>query len=170
MADSGATLSTSKTILFSCVTLVVLAAAGCGKPCGGAICRSPMVDRVRLHPFTVVKLPVKAGEPGGLDVRVEALSGAGRSVKALGVFRLELYGYRRHQGDPRGKRLATWTIDLSHPEANSRYWDAVLLAYRIPLGGWDISGAGQRVILELVFNAGGPRRLFDRRILDIPAR
>ena len=154
-----ATLCGRKVILTCLAALLALAVAGC--PDRREVVSGPRgeVRLVRLHPFTTVKLPEQAGGLGGIDVRVEA----------LGVFRFELYGYRPHQADPRGKRLATWTVDLSDPEANERFWDPILLSYKIPLGAQPIPAKSERLLLELIFTPPEAGRLFDRHVLSIPA-
>ena len=85
------------------------------------------------------------------------------STKAFGVFRFELYAYRAHEPDPRGRRIHVWRADLSDPQVNLAHWDTISRTYQFRLVWKEPVPVGEKFVLAAILD--GPRgRLFDQRV------
>jgi len=147
-----------------CVLVLVLAAfaGGCPLPLPNApVPPAVLPAEVRLHPFTGTREFSEAGGLSGIEARVEAMDHFGDPNKAFGTFRFEVYRYRPHQADPKGRRLAPWTIDLTDPQMNMKHWDSLSRQYKFHLHWNEPIPVGQRFILRVVFSPVSGPRLFD---------
>jgi hypothetical protein len=119
---------------------------------------------LEIHSFTQTE--TFESRQGGIRARVKARDSYGDGTKAFGRFRFALYQCLPQKQNKRGVKLADWEIDVSQPEQNLVYWDRHTGAYEFKLG-WDQRiQAGQRLILEAVFQSEfTPRLTAEREII-----
>jgi hypothetical protein len=91
--------------------------------------------------------------PPFLDARLQLVDADGQSTRALGKFRIELYEAERRAGDPRGRRLAWWNVDVQSRADNLRYFDPLIRGYKLQLSMDSVPAAGPatRYVLEATF-------------------
>ena len=91
---------------------------------------------LRLHPLTHALQSEDAVSV--IEARVEFFDRFGDTTKGLGVLHFELHAT---DGAGRGRRLASWEIDVSDVDANMRHYDDVTRTYLFRLG---LEGVGER--------------------------
>jgi len=105
----------------------------------------------------------------GLEVRIQPLDQFGDPTKAVGSYRIEVFSYRTHTGEPRGGRLGHWFVSVLDAEANRRYYDPVDRTYVFPLL-WDHPiEPGTPVIVQATYYPPGgfTEKLFAQRLIRI---
>ena len=86
--------------------------------------------KVHIIGLTSLKRIPGAGSSSVISAYVSLHDSFDSSIKAPGVFRLELYEYVPRSTKPKGKRLYEWDdIDLNDAEINNDYWEDFLRAY-----------------------------------------
>lgn len=109
--------------------------------------------------------------PDGLEVRLQPLDQFGDPTKAVGSYRVEVFEYRTHTGEKRGRRLGHWFVSVLDAEANRRYYDPVDRSYVFPLL-WDHDiGEDTAVIVQATYYPPGgfTHKLFAQRLIRIEA-
>ena len=105
----------------------------------------------------------------GLEVRVQPLDQFGDPTKAIGSYRIEVFAYRTHTGEPRGGRLGHWFVSVLDGETNRRYYDPVDRTYVFPLV-WDhpIDPGTPAIVQATYYPPGGfTEKLFAQRLIRI---
>ena len=105
----------------------------------------------------------------GLEVRLQPLDQFGDPTKAVGSYRIEVFAYRTHTGEPRGGRLGHWFVSVLDAETNRRYYDPVDRTYVFPLV-WDRPiEPGTPVIVQATYYPPGgfTEKLFAQRLIRI---
>jgi len=143
--------------------LVLAGLAGCDGGAATGPTPAPLLPKsVRLHSFTGTRTFAAGRGVSGIEARVELRNQFDDATMALGTFRFSLYRYQPHQTDPRGKRLDCWSVDLTDPQTNRKYWDSISRTYKVPLA-WDKPiPVGTKFVLEVAFSAPEGPRLFDQ--------
>ena len=143
--------------------LVLAGPAGCDGGAKTGTTPAPLLPKsVRLHSFTGTRTFAAGGGVSGIEARVELRNQFDDATMALGTCQFSLYEHRPRQGDPRGRRLDFWSIDLTDPQTNQKYWDSISRTYKIPLA-WDKPiPVGTKFVLEVAFSAPEGPRLFDQ--------
>jgi hypothetical protein len=93
-------------------------------------------NQVNIIPLTQFVNATKPAELDFIRVYVELLDDYQSQVKALGIFRFELYNKATRSIEPMGKRIEIWRdIPLNNPNQNNQYWREYLRTYefRLPL-------------------------------------
>jgi len=145
--------------------LVALAAGRCAPhPDSRRVSAALLPKKISLHYFTGTRKFGPTGGINGIEARVEAIDYFGDTTKAFGTFRFEMYQFRPHQADPRGKQISQWAVALTDLETNLQYWDSISRTYKFPLA-WDQPiPVGNKFVLRVVFTGGDGRRLDDQRV------
>ncbi len=153
------------------LSLVALAGAALGiagcEPAGvtGAQVKVPepvnllLPKEIRIHSFTGTRVFSEEGGIKGIDVQVEALDAYGDATKAFGTFRFELYHFKPTSADPKGERMAMWTIDLSDPKQNRESWKGIFRTYQFKLGWSQSIPVGRKFVLVATFDSPFTNRL-----------
>jgi hypothetical protein len=142
----------------------MILAAGCNHGRSDGQTPSPLLPKsIRLHPFTAA-MDFDAKGASGVEANVELRNYFDDATMALGTFQFSLYRYRPHQAEPRGDQLDRWTVDLTNPKTNQKYWDPISRTYKIPLALRKPIKVGKKFVLEVTFAGPGGPRLFDRLI------
>jgi len=76
-----------------------------------------------------------------------------------------MYTRKVGDGDPRGKRLATWDIDLLDDEANRLHWNEISRAYKFLLQWGRPIPVNVEYVLRVVFSSPFTDRLDTQRVL-----
>jgi len=160
-------------LLGSVLAAIVL--AGCqepggpaSRPAGSQAVPAPLTlllpSKIRIHSFTGTRAFSRAGGVKGIDVRIQATDAYGDATKAFGQFRFELYRYKPTRADPKGARLAVWTVDVRDPKRNRLHWNNILRTYQFQLL-WDQPiPVGQKFVLTACFESPYTPRLFDQHV------
>jgi len=117
---------------------------------GGGETHAFAPTEVRVHPLTRI-VPARDESPAELHAHIELVDGWGDTVKALGVFRVDLRrsGLREGASDADG---AVWEVDLREPDDNSARFDRVTQTYLIRLRGVpEFAVEGQRSQVTVTF-------------------
>ncbi len=147
---------------------VIVAAGGCTGPNGPAGSVGPPLSlllpkTIKIHPFTGTRTFDEKGGIKGIEVRIQLLDAYRDATKGFGDFRFELYEFRPHSQDRKGRRIAMWQETLMEPEKNLLHWDKLTRAYKFKLQ-WDQPiSVGERFILTAVFASPYTERLFAER-------
>ena len=110
--------------------VVLSALAACG-PAGARPLTGSGMDMfepvaMRIHPLTRA-IPNNPKE--NVEIHLELKDQFGDVAKGVGKVSLELYSYALMGLNHHGKKLATWSGDLSTPEFNKQYWDPITRTY-----------------------------------------
>lgn len=119
--------------------------------------------QIRIQEFTGTREFGQAGGIKGIDVRIEAKDGYGDTTKALGMFHFELFHYKPNSPDPRGGRIAVWTVNVEDPKLNRRYWNDIHRIYQFKLGWDEPIPIGRKFVLTAAFESKFTERLFHQR-------
>ena len=142
-----------------------LVCGGCPPPLPNQPIASPLQPKqIRLHPFTGTVTFSQGGGISGIEARVEVIDQFGEATKAYGSFRFEMYEYRPHQADPRGRQLACWQDQIADAKTHHEHWDPLFEVYKFRLQWDDPIPVGKKFVLDAVFVGSGGPRLFDRGI------
>lgn len=109
------------------------------------------------------------GGPDGLEVYVRPVDQFGDPTKAVGTFRIEVFAYRIHTTERRGRRLGHWQVTALDAESNRRYYDPRTRSYKFPLR-WEraIAGGTEVIVQATFYPAGAPdRKLFAQRVIKV---
>lgn len=130
---------------------------------------------LRIHPsFTQVKDWDGDKKPNGVEVVVELLDSFGEPTRASGTMLFELWGYRKYDPDPLGRRVGgPWKGVLLTREDQEARWSPALRAYTYQLEDPTISDGREYVLTASFETSGGPDRpgggrLFDKLIIQPP--
>jgi len=105
----------------------------------------------------------------GLEVRLQPLDQFGDPTKTVGSYRIEVFTYRLHTGEKRGRRLGHWFVSVLDEASNRQYYDPVDRSYVFPLL-WDREiEAGAAVIVQATYYPPGgfTEKLFAQRVVKI---
>jgi hypothetical protein len=122
-------------------------------------------QRIRIHSFTRTGEFDRNGDGvKGIDVRMQAVDAYGDATKAFGRFRFELFRHTPNAADPRGPRLAVWTVDVLNPGPNRLHWNSIMRTYQFKLGWDDGVPVGQKLVLTATFESPFTDRLFHQYV------
>lgn len=113
--------------------------------------------------------PSAAGYPEGIEVRVQLKDQFDDPIKALGMFRFEIYRYQPAVSDPRGKRFkmdGVQNIILSDVPENQKHWDNITCSYHMKLAFPPEAGKDKKIVLQATFTMNSGYRLRDILILE----
>ncbi len=138
-------------------------------PAGGSAKVPPPIHlllpkAIRIHPFTGTRVFGEAGGVTGIDVRIEAIDGYGDANKAFGRFRFELFRLKPDSRDPKGQRLAVWSVAADSPKTNRPHWDGITRTYQFKLAWGESIPVGQKFVLLAVFDSRFTDRFMDERV------
>ena len=119
---------------------------------------------IHIHAFTAAE-KLKDGQQA-ISLNIMATDAYGDPSKAFGHFRFELHAFRPSSGQPEGKLLHRWRVDLMDPGQNRRHWKKAHPMYEFRLGCGNILIPGKRYVLVAVFDSPFTDRLFARRVFD----
>jgi len=130
---------------------------------------------LRIHPtFTQVKDWTGDSVPDGVEAVVELLDTFGEPIRGNGTLLFELWGYKKYDPDPLGKRVGgPWQGLLLTRQEQEMQWSPALRAYTFQLAKLNID-EGREFVLTASFEAAGGAdspgggRLFDRLIIEPP--
>lgn len=95
---------------------------------------SYMPVKVDIMPLTEFIRTGDGREVPGIKVYVSLLDEFDCQLKAMAVFRFELYEYVQRSAQPKGRRITIWPdIDLTEPDINNEYWRDFFRAYEFNL-------------------------------------
>ena len=120
--------------------------------------------QVAIQPsFTSYK---KTDDGGLIEVYVELTDSFGDPLKALGVFRFELFRFQPAEPDSRGARLALGDDQMIEFErktlqANQSDWDYTTRNYRFKLNLNQAAAAHKKMVLQVTFTDTANNRLED---------
>ena len=120
--------------------------------------------QIRIHSFTGTRDFSDSGGIKGIDVRIEAIDGYGDAGKAFGRFRFELFAFKPTSADPKGPRIAVWTVDVADPKVNRAHWNSIMRTYQFKLGWREPIPVGQKFVLSAMFESRYSKRLFDEQV------
>ncbi len=109
------------------------------------------------------------GGPDGLEVYVRPVDQFGDPTKVVGTFRIEVFAYRLHTTERRGRRLGHWEVPVLDAESNRRYYDPRTRSYQFPLE-WEqpIAGGTEVVVQATFYPAETPdRKLIAQRVITL---
>ncbi|MCS7034852.1 MAG: hypothetical protein NZ561_12790 [Phycisphaerae bacterium] len=155
--------------VFPCCCLALLLAGASCQPHTAPAQREAAFgpERLRLHPvFTRFKDWTGDGEPDGIEAMVEFLDAFGDPTKASGRLIFELFEYKTHQPDPRGRRLASpWIGELTSDQAQRERWNRAsrTYAFQLALPGLD---PARDYVLTAQFDSPDGRRFFDQLVVE----
>ncbi len=116
--------------------------------------------------FTQVKTPEEAGSEPVIEAYVGLKDQFEDPMKRLGIFRFELYPFKKASPDPRGKRFkdkGLQTFNLTAASENQRHWDKVSRAYSFELALPAEARETRQIVVEVTFTDHlKPIRLQDR--------
>jgi hypothetical protein len=93
----------------------------------------------------------------------------GDPIKALGVFRFEIYRYQPAVADPRGKRFTIEGIQefkLNEVQENQNRWDSITRSYRMNLKYPPEAARVKKIVLQVTFTMEPEYRVRDILELD----
>lgn len=130
---------------------------------------------LRIHPtFTQVKDWNGDKIPDGVEAVVELLDSFDEPIRGDGTLLFELWGYKKYDPDPLGKRVGgPWQGLLLTREQQQMQWSPALRAYTFQLAKLNID-QGREFVLTASFEAAGGAdrpgggRLFGRLIIEPP--
>lgn len=154
--------------------------AGCTEPSGPVVrsangCATGFAPTaIRLEPsFTTIRLRpergAEQGDTGGIEVYLSLQDQFGDALKALGVFRFELFQYRPARADPRGVRFERNGVqewDLRDRASNQQHWDRITQSYRLRLALPDLPEKWDKIVVQATFISPSGYRLSDRLIVN----
>ena len=114
-----------------------------------------------------------AKEPPGIVASVQLKDQFGDPIKALGMFRFEIYRYRSAVSDPRGERFTVngkQEFDLTHVKKNQKCWDSITRSYHLDLKLPPEAATlkkNQKIVLQVTFFMDSEYRLRDILTLNL---
>lgn len=120
--------------------------------------------QIRIHSFTGTREFSESGGIKGIDVRIEAIDSYGDATKAFGKFRFELFAFKPNSPDPKGPRIAVWTVDVSEPKDNRRHWNNIMRTYQFKLGWGQAIPVGRKFVLAAMLESRFSGRLFHQQV------
>jgi len=114
-----------------------------------------------------------AKEPPGIVACVQLRDQFDDPIKALGMFRFEIYRYRSAVSDPRGERFTVngkQEFDLTEVKKNQKCWDSITRSYHLDLKlppGVAKLKKNQKMVLQVTFSMDSEYRLRDILTLDL---
>jgi hypothetical protein len=122
---------------------------------------------MRIHPiFTGIRDWTGNTQLDGVEVLLEFSDQFGDPTKARGQVIFELFEYRPHQPDVRGRRMVNpWIAAVRTEREQRQYWDRTSRTYRFQLG-WPEAPPGRQFVLTAIFDRAEGGRFFSQVILD----
>jgi len=125
-----------------------------------------MPTKIDIMPFTKPKSWDDDQKPDGIEVVLRPLDSFGDQTKAIGLFRFELYLFKKASSDTRGPRNGLWQEDLSSREAQYKHWDRITRTYRFRLGWAGENVRPGKYILDVTYISPSGSRLSDSYIME----
>jgi hypothetical protein len=122
---------------------------------------------MRIHPiFTQVRDWTGDGVPDGIEVLIEFRDGFGDLTKAAGIALFELYDYRPHHSDPRGRRVANpWVGSLRTAAEQRQHWSGIPRTYTFRLE-YEQVRSNRSYVLAASFDPVDGERFFHEIVLE----
>lgn len=136
------TASTRRSIVLT-VSLCALLAAGCktaesipDDAASREMLALVLPARIEIvEPFTRPVSMGRTGDVDGIEVLIQAVNALEKpGVMIVGSLRVELYEHVPASGEPRGRQLNRWNIDLSTRERQADHWNPATQMYEFRLG------------------------------------
>lgn len=108
-------------------------------------------DHIEILPLTELVEAVDDENGPQLNVFLSILDAFGSQMKAPGGVRFELYEHVQRSAEPKGQRIGIWSIDLTDPAENNRYWRDFLRAYEFMLTLGTDASKSRTYVLEATF-------------------
>lgn len=151
------------------VVIGVAVLAGCGaRPEPSDVLRVQQPVRLELLAFTGLSDFDGDGTLDGYSVRVLPSDAFGDPIKAVGLFRAELYLFRKASSDPRGERIGFWEVGVDSVAAQRQFWSVAERCYRFQLESDRPYPPGTRLVLDLTYTNPFAERLFARQVFELP--
>lgn len=125
-----------------------------------------------VEPFTRVRSFDDDEIPDGIELLLRAANSMDNpGLMIVGKLRVELYVYVPASGEPRGKRLEHWEVDLSTAKQQETYWNALTQMYEFHLGiNEKAIPPAERYLLVVTYSSPLGQRLVDECTLDFRQR
>lgn len=121
----------------------------------------------------IKKADASAQKPDTIEACVQLKDQFADPIKALGMFRFEIYRYRPAVSDHRGKRFiidGKQESDLTHVNKNQKHWDSITRSYHLDLKlPPEVAKLkkNQKIVLQVTFSMGSEYRLRDILVLNL---
>ena len=102
-------------------------------PATGKMLSLLMPVKIIVDPITGLKSFDDDDEPDGVMVALRAVDAFGDRVKIAGSVLIELYEFRPASGEPKGREIEQWEIQLASAKDQRRYWNRFAEMYDLPL-------------------------------------
>ena len=112
----------------------------------------------------IIKADASTQKPDTIEACVQLKDQFGDPIKALGVFRFEIYRYQPAVADPRGKRFKMEGVQefkLNDVEENQKHWDSITRSYRMNLKFPPEAAKVKKFVLQVTFTMDPEYRLRD---------
>ena len=118
----------------------------------------------------VITSDASVQKPDTIETCVQLKDQFGDPIKALGVFRFEIFDYQPAVSDPRGKRFdaeGVQPVELDEVNKNQKYWDSITRSYRMDLKFPPEAARVKKIVLQVTFTMQPEYRLRDILELDL---
>ncbi len=112
----------------------------------------------------MVKSDPTVKKPDTIETCVQLKDQFGDPMKALGVFRFEIFRYQPAVSDPRGKRFdveGVQPVELDKVDKNQQHWDSITRSYRMDLKFPPQAAQAKKIVLQVTFTMEPEYRLRD---------
>lgn len=128
-----------------------------------------MPERIQIvEPFTRVHAVDDEGRPTSVELFVQGINRLDDpGLMIAGHVRVELYEFQPASGQPRGKLLEHWNIDLSNVKQQRLFWNRITQMYEFRLGvDPDRIPRAEKYVLSVTYGSPLGDRLTDECLLS----
>ena len=119
----------------------------------------------------IKKSDPSARKPDTIEACVQLKDQFGDPIKALGVFRFEIFRYQPAVSDPRGKRFkinGVQPVKMSDVDMHQEHWDSITRSYRMDLKFPPEAANVKKIVLQVTFTMDPEYRVRD--ILELETK
>jgi len=130
-----------------------------------------MPSRIEIvQPFTRVKSFDDDVIPDGIELLVQAINSLDNAgLMIAGDVRVELYEHTPASGNPRGRRLESWDIQIGTKKQQETYWNQVSQMYEFRLGvARETLPTAGKFVVRVTYNSPLGDHLSDECIIGRP--
>lgn len=130
-----------------------------------------MPSRIEIvQPFTRVKSFDDDAVPDGIELLLQAINSLDNSgLMIAGDMRIELFEHTPASGNPRGRRLEMWEIQIASRKQQETYWNQVSQMYEFRLGvSRETLPAADKFVVRVTYNSPLGDHLSDECIIGRP--
>ncbi len=156
----------------------LLCLVGCAtvRPAGDGQARQQMLallmpSRVEIvEPFTRVKSFDQDNIPDGIELLLQAVNALDNpGLMIAGKVRVELFEYVPASADQKGRRLDHWSIELSTPAHQRRFWNPLTQMYEFRLRvDPEVIPRADKYVLLVTYDSPLGERLTDEYAIEHP--